>query len=96
MGNVKQVGHLTKTPLNLLEIHGIGPVDTSESKQQNYGLNITHINSISTVIRVVPRLVDCPTHLSGTLHGLGMYTIRNEMILYWYQDMENDPTFKQY
>ncbi len=31
-----QVGHLSKTPLNLLEIHEIGPVDTSESKQQNY------------------------------------------------------------
>ncbi len=25
-----------KTLLNLLEIHEIGPVDTSESKQQNY------------------------------------------------------------
>ncbi len=36
MGHVNQVGHLSKTPLNLLEIHEIGPVDTSESKQQNY------------------------------------------------------------
>ncbi len=27
---------LSKTPLNLLEIHEIGSVDTSESKQQNY------------------------------------------------------------
>ncbi len=36
VGHVNQVGHLSKTPLNLLEIHGIGPVDTSESKQQNY------------------------------------------------------------
>ncbi len=35
MGHVNQVGHLSKTPLNLLEIHEIGPVDTSESKQQN-------------------------------------------------------------
>ncbi len=34
--DVNQVGHLSKTPLNLLEIHEIGPVDTSESKQQNY------------------------------------------------------------
>ncbi len=36
MGHVNQVGQLSKTPLNLLEIHEIGPVDTSESKQQNY------------------------------------------------------------
>ncbi len=35
MGHVNQVGHLKKTPLNLLEIHKIGSVDTSESKQ-NY------------------------------------------------------------
>ncbi len=27
--------HLSKTPLNLLEIHEIGSVDTSESKQEN-------------------------------------------------------------
>ncbi len=27
---------IKKTPLNLLEIHEIGPIDTSESKQQNY------------------------------------------------------------
>ncbi len=33
MGHVNQVGHLSKTPLSLLEIHEIGPVDTSESKQ---------------------------------------------------------------
>ncbi len=36
MGHVNQVGHLSKTHLNLLEIPEIGPVDTSESKQQNY------------------------------------------------------------
>ncbi len=36
MEHVKQVGHLSKTPLNLLEIHEIGSVDISESKQQNY------------------------------------------------------------
>ncbi len=36
MGHVNQVGHLSKTPLNLLEIHEIGAVDTPESKQQNY------------------------------------------------------------
>ncbi len=36
MGHVNQVVHLSKTHLNLLEIHEIGPVDTSESKQQNY------------------------------------------------------------
>ncbi len=36
MGQVNQVGHLSKTPLNLLEIHTIGSIDTSESKQQNY------------------------------------------------------------
>ncbi len=36
MGHVNQVGHLSKTLLNLLEIHGIGLVDISESKQQNY------------------------------------------------------------
>ncbi len=35
VGHVNQVGHLSKTPLNLLEIHEFGPVDTSESKQQN-------------------------------------------------------------
>ncbi len=34
--HINQVGHLSKTPLNLLEIHEIGPVDPSESKQQNY------------------------------------------------------------
>ncbi len=33
--HVNQVGPLSKTPLNLLEIHEIGSVDTSESKQQN-------------------------------------------------------------
>ncbi len=36
MGHVNQVSHLSKAPLNLLEIHEIGPVDTSESIQQNY------------------------------------------------------------
>ncbi len=36
MGHVNQVGHLSKTPLNLLEIHEIGLVDTFESQQQNY------------------------------------------------------------
>ncbi len=36
MGHVNQVGHLSKTPLNLFEIHEIGSVDTFESKQQNY------------------------------------------------------------
>ncbi len=36
MGHVNKVGHLSKTPLNLLEIHEIGSVDTSESIQQNY------------------------------------------------------------
>ncbi len=36
MGHVNQVGHLSKTPLNLLEIHKSGSVDTFESKQQNY------------------------------------------------------------
>ncbi len=35
MGHVNQVGHLSKTPLNLLEIHEIGPVDTSESKHND-------------------------------------------------------------
>ncbi len=35
MGHINQVGHLSKAPLNLLEIHQIGSVDTSESKQQN-------------------------------------------------------------
>ncbi len=29
MGHVNQVGHLLKTPLNLLEIYEIGKVDTS-------------------------------------------------------------------
>ncbi len=36
MGHFNQVGHLSKTPLILLEIHEIGLVDTSESKQQKY------------------------------------------------------------
>ncbi len=36
VGHINQVGHLSKTPLSLLEIHEIGPVDTFESKQQNY------------------------------------------------------------
>ncbi len=36
MGHVNQVGHLSKTPLNLFEIHEIRSVDTSESKQQSY------------------------------------------------------------
>ncbi len=31
-----QVGHLSKTPLNLLKIHEIGSVDTFKSKQQHY------------------------------------------------------------
>ncbi len=35
MGHVNQVGHLSKTPLILLEIHEIGSVDTFESIQQN-------------------------------------------------------------
>ncbi len=34
--NVNQVGHISKTPLNLLEIHELGSVDTSESKEQKY------------------------------------------------------------
>ncbi len=36
MGHVNQVGHLSNPPLNLLEIHDIGPVDTPVSKLQNY------------------------------------------------------------
>ncbi len=36
MGHVNQVGHFSKTPLNLLKIHEIGFVDTFETKQQNY------------------------------------------------------------
>ncbi len=36
MGHVNQVGHLSKTPLNLLKFHKIGSVDTFESKYQNY------------------------------------------------------------
>ncbi len=36
MGHVNQVGHLSKNPLNLLKIHQIGQLDTSESKQQNF------------------------------------------------------------
>ncbi len=36
MGHVNQVGHLSKTHLNLLEIHEIVSIDTFESKQQNY------------------------------------------------------------
>ncbi len=35
VGHVNQMGHLSKTYLNLLEIHEIGPVDTYESKQHN-------------------------------------------------------------
>ncbi len=57
MGHVNQVRHLSKTPLNLLEIHEIGSVDTFESKQQKYN-QIWHllapVTSISKVIRVVP------------------------------------------
>ncbi len=30
MGHVNQMGHLSKIPLNLLEIHEINPVDTRE------------------------------------------------------------------
>ncbi len=36
MGHVNQVGHLSKAPLNLLEIHENDSVDTSKPKQQNY------------------------------------------------------------
>ncbi len=36
VGHFNQVGHLSKPPLNLLEIHDIRPVDTTVSKQQNY------------------------------------------------------------
>ncbi len=35
MGHVNQLRNLSKTPLNMLEIHEIGSVDTSQSKQQN-------------------------------------------------------------
>ncbi len=37
MGHFNQVAHLSKATFNLLEIHVISSVDTSESKQQNYG-----------------------------------------------------------
>ncbi len=33
MGHVNQVGHLSKTPLNLLEIHEIGSVEACDSNQ---------------------------------------------------------------
>ncbi len=67
MGHVNQVGHLSQTPLNLLEIHEIDSVDTSESKQQNYTQsNMTHVTSISKVIRVVPLQLTVPL----TCHGL--------------------------
>ncbi len=34
-GTCQPSGTPLKTPLNLLEVHEIGPVDTFESKQQN-------------------------------------------------------------
>ncbi len=48
MGQVNQVGHLSKMPLNLLQIHEIVSVDTFESKQQNtikYDTHNFHIKS---------------------------------------------------
>ncbi len=51
---------VTKTPLNFLEIHEFGPVDTSESNTTELGSNMTHITSISKVIRVVRRQLTVP------------------------------------
>ncbi len=36
MVHVNQVGHLSKTPLNLLEIYEIGSVVNTSELQQNY------------------------------------------------------------
>ncbi len=54
------MGHLSKTPLNLLEIHDIGPVYILESKTTELRSNMTHVTSISKVIRVVPRQLTVP------------------------------------
>ncbi len=64
MGHVNQVSHLSKTPLNLLEIHEISAVDTSEYKQQN----ITHVTYISKVISVVPLQLTVPLTCQGLYH----------------------------
>ncbi len=47
MGHVIQVGHLSKPPLNLFEIHEIGEIDTSVSKLQNYDIYSTINNFYS-------------------------------------------------
>ncbi len=73
MGHVNQVGHLSKTPLNLLEIHEIGSVDTFESKQQNYD-QIWHMWPVYQKLLVCPTSADCLTHLSGTVKACQKYT----------------------
>ncbi len=42
MEHINQVGHVSKTPLNLLKIHEISSVVTFESKQQNFD-QISHL-----------------------------------------------------
>ncbi len=68
MGHCQQVGHLTNVLLNLLEIHEIGSVDTSESKQQNYD-QIWHMWAPYQKLLGCPTSVDCPTHLAWTVLG---------------------------
>ncbi len=48
MGHVNQVGHLSKTPLNLLEIYKIGSVDNLNLKNRitiKYNTYDLHIKS---------------------------------------------------
>ncbi len=67
MRHVNQLGHISKTPLSLLEIHEISAVDTSKSKEQNSDqiwhmqppyqklLGLSHISWLSH-----SPIVDCP------------------------------------
>ncbi len=75
-GHVNQVGHLPKRHLNLLEIHEIGAVDTSESKKSELRSNMTHVKyvkSISTVIRAVPRQLTVPLTCCELYMKIQMY-----------------------
>ncbi len=72
LGHAIQVGHLSKTHLNMLEIHEIVSVDTSESKQQKYD-QIVDLCPPYQKLLCTP-FVDSPTHLSGTVHQTYPYT----------------------
>ncbi len=75
IGHVNQVGHLTKTHLNLIENHEIGSLDTSESKQKHY----VKYNTCDLYIK---SYLVVPLQLTVPLTCRGLYILSMNRIYY--------------